>query len=319
MRGLKSTKRYAVALVALGVWGIACQDSASSASGDEDKELSSASNDDENGTSGGDEAHTSEESGTDGSGDAAGDWSYECANSPETENDYAYPEPASGSECSTEKPCGDGSVCSDVWFPEAQGYTGAQCYPECRMEGASTPCCETGDVCVVLKEGTYACLARGAAKKESLKLKILPKGTTVNHSDVAYVGAKLTVDGRNIPLNMSYIIEEEADFDGDGRVEDVVIVELEGVAGIAGTWVFQITVPKDKWVEGELAAKRGEEGGSDFDAVLTKWVGQRMTVNAVLQEGTVTIVHPGAPCKAGVCDKAELGFDIDLIAIGASR
>jgi hypothetical protein len=309
MRGLESLKGYAIVFAFLGVWGLSCQ------------ELSSASasqkNDGE--TDSGDAVHTSEENDTGDNERSGGEWPYECSNSPEALHDYRYPEPASGLECSIEAPCGEGSVCSDVWFPQTQGYTGAQCYPACKMEGANTPCCETGDVCAVLKEGVFACLALGSAQKESLKLKILPKGAKVDHDDVAYVGAKVSVDGKIIPINMSYIIEEELDFNSDGQVEDVVIVELEGVAGIAGTWVFQITVPKERWVAGELVAKRGEEADRDFDAVLTKWVGQRMTVKAVLQDGIVRIEHPGTACKTAPCDKATLGFDIGLVAIEATR
>ncbi len=314
---LRPTKPVLILLFLLAIstaGAAACQGGSSSAA--DDTEPSGETADEETGSI--DEVDTREDEDTgEGRPDWSASWPYECDNDPGAENDYEYLEPAVGLLCSASEPCGESAVCSNAMFPEDQGYTSAQCYPACQMEGPETSCCATGDVCVVLKEGTFACLARGAAVKDSLTLKILPKGTKVNHADVAYVGAKVSLDGKNIPINMSYIIEETADFDGDGRADDVVIVELEGVAGIAGTWVFQITVPKEKWAAGELVLKPGEAG--DFDAVLTKWVGQKMTVKAASHAGAVTIVDPGAPCEAAPCDKAKLGFDIDLFAIEAAR
>lgn len=130
------------------------------------------------------------------------------------------------------------------------------------------------------------------------------------------VSVDVVADGKKIPLNMAYAVEDTADVNGDGAVEPVIIVELEGVAGPLGTWVLQITVPRDRWIAGELEARRGDPE-TGFDAALTKWVGQKMTLEAILTEGSFSLSSAGEPCAAPPCDKAVLSFDFELVSISA--
>jgi len=220
--------------------------------------------------------------------------------------------------CSSEVPCGAHSICSNVMFPEAEGFFSAQCYPECQPDQSLSACCPEGSICVAFDKAgqSLACVETGAAGRQNLSLKLLPAGKSPNHQDVTFTGIKTNVGDQKIPLTMAYALESLSDFDKDGMAEEVVILEFEGTAGLLGTWVLQVTVPVDLWQVGELHGALWSDQ-SQFDAVLSKWVGQEMAVHAILREGTITVREPGVVCSKAPCTKTDIDIALQLIAIKA--
>lgn len=242
-----------------------------------------------------------------------------CLHDPNADSQVVYPEGVTGASCSLSEPCPTGGLCSNLMFPESGGYSGAKCYPACATDAPDEPCCAAGDRCLRIGQAddSRACLAVGHARKQQLSLRIWPKGSTPDHTGIAVVSLDVVANGQKVPLNMAYAIEDTTDFDGDGTADDVIIVEFEGIAGALGTWVLQITVPKQAWIQGKLQADRFA-GDSGFEAVLTKWVGKKMTIAAVSTSGSLAILEAGAPCGAPPCDKATISFDFEIVSISAS-
>ncbi|MCU0664245.1 MAG: hypothetical protein MUC50_18195 [Myxococcota bacterium] len=241
-----------------------------------------------------------------------------CLNDPLAASEVVYPEGIEGAACSASEPCPTGGLCSFLLFPQTAGYSSAKCYPACDSTASDAPCCAFGDRCVQLgaAQDSFACLAVGHARKQQLSVRLWPRGMNPNHTGIAVVSLDVVASGQKIPLNLAYAIEAGADINSDGAEEDVVILEFEGMAGTLGTWVLQITVPKTAWSQGERRADRLSDE-ADFDAVLTKWVGQTMTVVAVSTTGTLSIIEAGSACSAPPCDKATVSFDVELVSVSA--
>ncbi|MCP4675808.1 MAG: hypothetical protein GY854_09945 [Deltaproteobacteria bacterium] len=265
---------------------------------------------------------------------------------------YRYPATCIEDDCTGGGACCQGAVCD---FPVIESgapahapvyiYDGNSsfithyCYPlpNDEAEPGITPC-ECGDVptSFVVNDGTpstwEACLATGTQSTTyNIKSKILSReyldslGGQLNAADITMCNLPTTLDGIKVPLTMCFGYEWTLDLDGDGLVnDDVIILAAQGQVGMDVVWIWQTIIPKERWQEGILPEpyRKPLDDKNDIHFLTSLMYGTVVgtSIDQIWLEGWAvggmfTIASTGDICGGGACPKAEFEMDLDFVAI----
>ncbi|MCP4674705.1 MAG: hypothetical protein GY854_04155 [Deltaproteobacteria bacterium] len=251
-----------------------------------------------------------------------------------------YPANCIDDECTEDSECCDGATCNNLVLDD-ESYITHYCYPlPDEQANPGDNLCECDDIAVTLPIGDQenqtwtACLATGKQTTiDSFKFKVFSQ-EYLDSMDGRFGGADITMcaipavlDGVKVPLTMCYGYNRMIDMDGDNIEDDeVYIIAAQGQVGMTAVWIWQLTIPADRWELGTLSSPRSPStsGAYEINYISTILYGtvvgtsiDRVWTEAMAIDGPVTIEDKGEVCEGGACPKAQISLDLDLIAIKA--